>query len=295
MQDAAGRTDRSRILVVGDVIDDVVVRPRGPVRSDTDTTSDIAVRPGGSGANTAAWLGSLGLDVTFVGTVHAADLDRHRAALETAGVIPALSGSDSPTGAIVLLADGAGRTMFTSRGANVDTGPAAVTDALLEGAAHLHLSGYSVFAAPDGWTALIRRAQSAGAGVSVDLASAGYLADFGPARFLEIVAEADLVFANREEARVATGTGNVDEAAGVLDFPVVVIKLGKDGAVARQAGSTIRVPAVPVDAIDATGAGDAFDAGFLAAQIAGMPLETALRHAVATAARAVVTVGGRPT
>ena len=48
-----------RIIVVGDVINDIVVVPRGEVRPDTDTASTIRLRPGGSAANTAVWLGSL--------------------------------------------------------------------------------------------------------------------------------------------------------------------------------------------------------------------------------------------
>jgi sugar/nucleoside kinase (ribokinase family) len=283
-----------RIVVVGDVIDDIVVRPHAAVRADTDTTSDIAVRSGGSGANTAAWLGALGADVTFIGTTHRDDVVRHRAALAAVGVTAELGASDSPTGAIVLLADGSTRTMFTSRGANVETTPDAVTAALLDGAAHLHISGYSIFSSDADWATLIRRARAGGSTVSVDLASAGYLADFGARRFLDQVRDADLLFANRDEAVVATGVVDPERAATALTAPTVVVKLGAAGALARRGQELARTEAPPVDAIDATGAGDAFDAGFLTAWIAGDPLASALRVAVETAARAVVAVGGRP-
>ena len=62
-------SDPVRIVCFGDIIDDVVVVPNGPIRDDTDTDSVIRNRPGGSPANTAAWLGSLGAAVDFVGVV----------------------------------------------------------------------------------------------------------------------------------------------------------------------------------------------------------------------------------
>ena len=58
-----------KVLVVGDVIDDVIVVPHGPIRPDTDTISDIRSSPGGSAGNTASWLGHLGVEVEFVGMV----------------------------------------------------------------------------------------------------------------------------------------------------------------------------------------------------------------------------------
>ena len=69
----------SRIVVVGDVINDIVAVPRIPVRPDTDTPSSIRPRPGGSAANTAVWLGSRGAAVDFVGAVGAHDAAEHAA------------------------------------------------------------------------------------------------------------------------------------------------------------------------------------------------------------------------
>ncbi|MCC6854982.1 MAG: hypothetical protein IT189_02860, partial [Microbacteriaceae bacterium] len=70
-----------RIVCFGDLIDDVVAVPQGPIRDDTDTEASIRILPGGSAANTAAWLGSLGADVDFVGIVGSADVARHEASL----------------------------------------------------------------------------------------------------------------------------------------------------------------------------------------------------------------------
>jgi sugar/nucleoside kinase (ribokinase family) len=92
-------TERARIVVFGDVIDDVVVVPHGPIRPDTDTVSSIRRSAGGSAANTAAWLGTLGAEVDFVGVVGLDDLERHRALLAVAGVTPHLTGDPEQQGA----------------------------------------------------------------------------------------------------------------------------------------------------------------------------------------------------
>ena len=75
----------SRALVFGDLIDDIIVVPSGPIRSDTDTASSIRSQPGGSAANTAAWMAAAGADVTFVGRCAAVDAARHAQLLESAG------------------------------------------------------------------------------------------------------------------------------------------------------------------------------------------------------------------
>src|SRR5690606_36219202 len=111
-----------RVVVVGDVIDDVVVRPLEAVTRDSDTRAVIARSPGGSAANLACWLGAAGAVVAFVGRVGAADGARHTEALERFGVDARLAADpDRDTGSIVILVDpdDGARTMFTDRGANL--------------------------------------------------------------------------------------------------------------------------------------------------------------------------------
>ena len=74
-------------------------------------------------------------------------------------------------------------------------------------------------------------------------------------------------------------------------FPVVVIKLDKDGAAARSGAETARARALDVPVVDTTGAGDAFNAGFFAAYLAGRPLAEALAAGNARAAKVVQHVG----
>jgi sugar/nucleoside kinase (ribokinase family) len=270
----------AKVLVVGDVIDDVIVVPRGPIRPDTDTISHIRSAPGGSAANTASWLGHLGVDVEFVGMVALADVARHSAVFESYGVVPRLQGHPTlPTGAIVILVEGETRTMLTSRGANDAVDLSAIDVA---GFAALHLTGYSIFTRADAGpvTALIQRARAAGLQVSVDPGSAGFLRDYGVQRFLEAIAGATILVPNLEESRVL----------GDVDFPIVAVTMDREGVLVN---GTL-VPAAATTIVDPTGAGDAFTAGFLAALLQGDDPVSAATAGARLASEAVSAMGARP-
>ncbi|WP_460521942.1 carbohydrate kinase family protein [Humibacter antri] len=296
------RTASGRVLVCGDVIDDVIVRPLARVRTDTDTAAEIRSRPGGSGANVAAWLGAEGAAVDFVGCVGADDVARHGAELERFGVRPLLAVSDTePTGTIVILVEGESRTMLTERGANAMLTASDVPPSALNDAALLHLSGYSVLnRAGDGDTfaGLISRANRLGVPVSVDPGSAGFIRDHGRNTFLAAIGGATILLPNADEAIALSGVDDPVAATQWLGdaFPLVVTTMGADGAVVVQnGGSPTLVPVDAVHAFDPTGAGDSFDAGFLAAWLGGAGLIDAARHGFECAARSLAQPGGRPT
>ncbi|QOD93802.1 PfkB family carbohydrate kinase [Chryseoglobus sp. 28M-23] len=298
----------SRVVVVGDVIDDIIVVPGGPVRPDTDTTSTIVRRPGGSASNTAAWLGWLGAPVDLVGRVGAGDLDRHAGALRASGVTPHLSEDpDRVTGTIVIVVDGEHRTMLTDRGANATLSPAAVTDALLDEAACLHLTGYTLFDAleAESFAQLVRRAHERGVMVSLDPGSAGFLVDYGVEQFLADTRGVDILLPNRAEAQLLVGdamaadesTPTPEECAEALleHAPTVVLTSGGDGVIVARRGHELqRVAVEPVDAVEPTGAGDAFSAGLLHGLLAGDDVVAATVTGVRTAREAVALSGGRP-
>lgn len=301
----------ARFVVFGDVIDDLVVRAQGEVRPDTDTDALIERREGGSAANTAAWLaaastGPAGAEVAFVGRVGRADVARHSAALARYGVSASLTGDEVlPTGTIVVVVAGEQRTMLTDRGANVALSPDAVDDDLLEGAAAVHFTGYTVFSAAaaggvdeHAFRALIDRAHRHGAIVSVDPSSAGYLSDFGADRFLRLVDGADVLLPNRDEARVLTGLDDAAAAARALGerFGVVAVTSGAASVrvVDRGVLSEVEVEPLASGLGEPTGAGDAFGAGFLAEWVVRHDVVAAARAGSSLAARAVAVVGGRP-
>ena len=289
----------TRIVVFGDVIDDIIATPSGAIRPDTDTPSTIERRGGGSAANTATWLATLGPAVDFVGRVGILDLDRHTRVLREAGVRPMLAGDHVlPTGTIVILVDGDQRSMLTERGANAALDPDSVSDLILDGATALHFTGYSLFGKSEtvGFTRLIKRAKSRGVHVSVDAGSAGFMADFGAKRFLSAIAGVDLLFPSLDEGRELTGLDDPAEIAQKLakSFPLVALTLGSAGVIVASRGGSILVEVVPAKTVDPTGAGDAFCAGFLNEWIASRDAGAAADAGARLAARAVGVVGGRP-
>ena len=289
----------ARVVVFGDVIDDVIATPSGVIRPDTDTPATIERRGGGSAANTATWLASLGTNVDFVGRVGVMDLDRHTRILREAGVRPMLAGDHMlPTGTIVILVDGDTRSMLTERGANAALDPDSVSDSILDGAVALHFTGYSLFGKSEtiGFTRLIKRAKSRGVHVSVDAGSAGFMADFGAKRFLGAIAGADLLFPSLDEGRELTGLDDPSAIAQKLakSFPVVALTLGSAGVIVASKSDFVVVNVVPAATVDPTGAGDAFCAGFLAEWIRSRDPRAAAEAGAKLAARAVGIVGGRP-
>ncbi|WP_213815509.1 PfkB family carbohydrate kinase [Glaciihabitans sp. dw_435] len=290
----------ARIVIFGDVIDDVVVVPSAAMRPDTDTPSAIRFRAGGSAANTAAWLGHLGADIDFIGRVGADDHARHTALLTDLGTRAHLVADPVlPTGTIVIIVDGQHRSMLTERGANAALYPTAVTDDMLTGARVLHFSGYSLFGDPGGHgiAALITRARALGVEVSIDPGSAGFLADFGPRAFLDAIRGTSIIFPNLEEGRQLTGQHDPWLITTQLarTFPVVVLTLGDGGVIVARGGQhPTRVAAVDLEVVDPTGAGDAFAAGFLANWVVtGDPMLAAAAGSQ-VAAKAVTEMGGRP-
>jgi sugar/nucleoside kinase (ribokinase family) len=288
-----------RIVVFGDVIDDIIATPTGAIRADTDTPASIERRGGGSAANMATWLATLGVAVDFVGRVGVLDLERHSRVLREAGVRPMLAADhDLPTGTIVILVDGDKRSMLTERGANAALDPESVSDAILDGATALHFTGYGLFGRREtaGFTRLIKRARSKGVHVSVDAGSAGFLADFGARRFLDAIAGADLLFPSLDEGRELTG---LDEPRAIAEklakkFPVVALTMGPAGVMIAGKGETVTIDVVPVPIVDPTGAGDAFCAGFLNEWMASRDRRAAGEAGSRLAGRAVTVVGGRP-
>lgn len=127
---------RSRVVVFGDVIDDIVVRPhRGPF-VDVNTAASIRQLPGGAAANFSAWLGSAGVAVDFIGRVGAIDCEYHAGFLAHFGVRAHLTpDATRPTDTIIVIVDeNDSRTVLTERGANRVLTPNDVPDTLLDGA-----------------------------------------------------------------------------------------------------------------------------------------------------------------
>jgi ribokinase len=288
----------TQVVVLGDVMVDVAARLAAPIAPGSDAPARIELRPGGSGANTAAWLAAAGAGTVFVGRVGDDERGQSaREALRAAGVDAWLAvDSERPTGTcIVLVAPDGERTMVPDAGANDALAPEDVPDALFAAGRHLHVSGYALLRSGSRPAArfAIDRARSHGMTVSVDPSSAALLS----AQFLEVVAGADLLLPNADEAAALTGEADPERAAARLAEQVgeVALKLGAGGALWTDGRHVARMAALPVaEIVDSTGAGDAFAAGLIVARLEGAGPEAALAAGCRLAAEAVAGCAARP-
>ncbi|MFG2638475.1 carbohydrate kinase family protein [Streptomyces sp. NPDC048362] len=299
----AGRRNGG-LLVVGDVVTDVVARHRGPLAGGTDTAAEIQRLPGGAGANVACWAAHTGCaDVRLLGRVGTDTAAWHERELVAAGVRPHLVvDSEAATGTVICLVDtgaAAERTFLTDSGASLRLEPADWSDVLLDGVGRLHLSGYLLFSESSRALAevALAAARARGVPVSLDPASAGFLAELGVDRFLAFAQGVDVLLPSRDEACLLTGLADPADAAAKLSrlVPSVVAKAGADGALVARSGAVgARVSAMSVAPRDTTGAGDAFTGAFLAALVSGASPEEAAARGCQAGAEAVRRVGGRP-
>jgi len=290
------------VLVLGDVMVDVVARASAPLAHASDTAAQIAFVGGGSAANTAAWLVHAGVPACLIGRVGNDAAGRAQvAALQQAGVdVRVAVDPERPTGSCVVIVEPGGeRTMLPDRGANLALSPADVPADVFTGAAHLHVSGYTLLHAGPRPAALaaLARARAAGVTTSVDPSSAAPLRDLGAAAFVRLVAGVDLLLPNVDEAEMLTGERDPVVAAAALarlSGAEVVVSCGAAGAVRSADGETLHAPAAPQPVVDTTGAGDAFAAGLIAARLSGAEPAAALAAANTLAASALALSGARP-
>jgi sugar/nucleoside kinase (ribokinase family) len=293
------------LLVIGEINPDVVVTdpdPRPVFGQAERVVESIRLTIGGSSAITACGAARLGLRVAMVGVVGDDAAGRFMLeALTARGVeVSACRVSpDRPTGASVILGNATDRAILTATGTIADVRAADVPPALLGRARHVHVGSYflqpSLGAEVPG---LFRAVRAAGATTSLDPnwdPSGAW--DLG---FAAAATECDVLLPNAAEARALSRLQDVEAAALALAArgrdrrgPIVAVKLGADGALGvGRDGVVVRAPASSVRPVDTTGAGDSFDAGFLAAWLEGRPLEACLRFAVACGSLSTLGVGG---
>ena len=243
--------------------------------------------PGGSGANVAVWLARLGERATFIGRIGDDMFGRWlRDDLVAEGVEPALVVDRARrTGVIQVLVEPDGeRTMAPDRGANAVWSSAEVSETLIAGADLLHVVGYVLLdrASQPGALTAMAHARKHGVPISLDPSSHAPLLGLGSGAFWELVGAVDLLLPNRREALALSGGREPEEALLALrkHAGTAVIKLDRDGCIAADRNGIERTPASSIPIVNATGAGDAFNAGFLARWRKGGGLRDACRAAV---------------
>jgi len=289
----------ARIVVLGDLMLDVVLAPGGPLERGTDVPGRVSFVQGGSAANTARWLARLGARTTLIAAVGRDPAGRALVDAVRDDKVQArvMRVAGARTGRIgVLLGSDGERSFVADRGAADLLTTDDVQGAWFARADALHVPAYSLLNEPLGLAGrrAVSLARDASAVVSVDLASIGPLLAQGrrAARALIEDVAPDLLFATAAEAEALLGRNAVE---GLLELaPTAVVKRGSKGAtvLARAGEERLRfeVATEHLTAADTTGAGDAFDAGFLvgwfAARSAGRSLPASLQRAALSGHRA---------
>ena len=262
-----------RVVVVGDLVLDVVLAPSIDLARGTDVTGRVVMRQGGSASTTARWLGRLGMRPVLACAV-GRDATGRALVADVAGDgvdVRAVRVAGVPTGRIgVLVEPGGERSFVTERGAALKLRPEDLRAEWFAGAAAVHLPAYSLLDQPLGLAGLAaaKLGHEAGALVTVDLSSSAPLLANGRRAALRLIEAAapDLLFATRDEARALLGPKREEKLIELA--PAAVVKRGRKGATVLllERGDMLRfeVATTPVRSEDTTGAGDAFDAGFLA-------------------------------
>ena len=241
------------------------------------TAAKPQIVPGGSACNTAVGIGKLGGQARFVGKSGRGEMGRFlEAGLRSNGVDPVLFKSDSPTGRVLsIITPDAQRSMLTFLGAASESHPDEVLSGCLSGAAIVHVEGYLLFN-PELIRSALRGARAAGAKISLDLAS--YNVVEASRDLLDGLVDdyVDILIANEDEARAFTGLEDENRAVAALAerADIAVLKVGPRGSYIAEAGKIHRIEAQGSGAaVDTTGAGDLWAAGFLYGLVNGYSME----------------------
>ena len=272
------------IATFGYVYVDLVLTglPRLPAPGEEVFAQDYHRAAGGGCFSTACGMTLLGASSTCFAFVGKHDSEWLLNRVRSFGVqIRNVRFSDLPTGITVAASLATDRAFITYDGANQELMKwleSPEIPALLGTARHVH---FACPLPPRSGLRVIRHLHSLGSTISLDV---GWQEDWLRDNAVwPLLAELDWFLPNENEARLMTGHSEVDGMLRTFaerGVRRVAVKLGSNGAALLNGADTLRTPAIPVNVADTTGAGDAFNAGFLHAFLAGLPAETCLKRGV---------------
>ena len=298
-----------RVVVLGDANVDLEIRLPRDDRPETHANPAPSMSGGGSAANTAAGLGKLGVSCQFVGTV--GDDEYGRFAIDSlrqsgVDVSRVVEAPGEPTVLVIVAVPPDGDRLIyvwpPTGGAHRALTPDDAV-ASVGGADWVHVTGLClrVMPAKDALVAAMGHARSLGIPVSFDLnlrlENWGWDNDFR-STVMEAIDNADIIMGSAvDELLPLTGTDDPLHAAEAVagDSKLVIARMGAQGALAFHDGSSVLSAGFDTEVVDTVGAGDAFNAGFIAARSAGKPLDESLAWGNAVASIAIARPGARST
>lgn len=287
-----------QVLVVGEINVDVILHGFGafPALGREVLVEKCVMTLGSASAVTAVGLAKLGTPVAFVSKIGTDTWgDYCCGVMAEAGVDVTRVARDAglQTGVTVSISSPSDRALVTYPGSIEALTSADVPNELFGGFDHLHVSSFFLQSnlAP-GLPDVFRRARARGLSVSLD-------PGFDPTErwapvMSDALTEVDVFLPNEVELRGLSGQTVPEKALHALanGRTLVVAKLGRSGCLARDAEETLYVPAIEIDAVDTTGAGDSFNAGFLYGWLQDRSLRECLQYGSACGALATRGLGG---
>lgn len=290
------------VLSVGILVADIFVPPVAqlPEAGELVSTDDFLVQPGGCAANTAIVLGRLGVPATVVGTVgddlfgELVERYLESRGIDTSGVLRAPGFGTSKTVALSVVGDD--RRFFHTFGANGALTAEDIPQAALEAAEVVYVGGYLVLPAlrQQELAERFRLARRHGTRIVLDVVVPTDREDLSLDAVRELLPLADYFLPNEDEARGLTGESDPRAQAGRIveaGARTVVIKRGQNGVFVRSGDETFELPAPPIEAVEPSGAGDAFAAGLIVGMLEGWSLESTVRFASVCGASACTALG----
>jgi sugar/nucleoside kinase (ribokinase family) len=288
------------VICLGILVADVIAKPVDvfPGRGKLVLVKQLELHTGGCASNTGIGLARIGISAGVIGKVGNDGFGdffvkaMQREGIDTANI---MREDTAITSATMVLVHGDGeRSFIHCLGANAALRLADVDLSALAGSRLLHVAGSLLLPGLDGppTAQVLKQAKARGLMTSLDTAwdSTG--------QWMTLIQPSlpylDYFLPSIEEARMLTGQERpADVAAALLDHGVgvVALKMGQDGCYVAGRAQSVRLPAFDVPTVDATGAGDAFAAGFLAGVLKGWDLEQTARFANAVGALCVLAIG----
>lgn len=289
------------VVVIGDVnVDLIFLIDRFPSRGGNCIARRVEKSFGGVGGNRAAALASLGLNVALIGAVGEdrfgkealEELKRYGVNIDHVKIL-----KDQLTGIMIVAVDLEGeRTIIGSRESNSKLRISDEDLKLVEGVRHLHVAGYQMFnESPEDILRIIRHAHKLGISTSMDIEG---IADLDLETLESLKGILTYVIGNEDEAKgllkaEASGKELAERLLKEFKADAVAVKLGEKGCAVADRHHSYMVPGFKVDVVDTTGAGDAFDAGFIYGTLKGLSLIETARLANAMGAFKCTKLGAK--